>query len=227
VIQVDHGFATDAAILPDINEFAFSFDMPYTESTYDFTYETFLPTVSLSFFVPPDIHASSRILTSQGIINTADDQRPYNLLKASVLPAQKKVDLHLEGLLTQLPSNTPTSFNPLLIWLIVAGIIILAALGILWFVFGARRGAAPRNLRQARSKKSSANRPAKKGVTGKVHRSNASTASEREQALLDTLLKLDRDYEEGKLSKEVYEERRGKTKARLRSILSEKEGSVR
>jgi hypothetical protein len=232
VIQVDRGFATDAALLPGTNEFAFAFDMPYTSSTYDFNYETFLPTVSLSFFVPPDIHASSRVLTSQGIVNTGNDERPYNLLKASVLPPQKNVDLHLEGLLTQLPSNTPTSFNPLLIWLIVAGIIILAALGILcFFVISVRprqaQGAAPKNSRQARSRKTSARRSSKKGVADKVHRSNTSTASEREQALLDALLKLDQEYEEGKLSKEVYEERRGKTKARLRSILSEKESSVR
>ena len=232
VIQVDRGFATDAALLPGNNEFAFSFDMPYTSSTYDFNYETFLPTVSLSFFVPPDIHASSRILASQGIVNTGNDERPYNLLKASVLPSQKNVDLHLEGLLTQLPSDAPTSFNPLLIWLIVAGIIILATLGIIWFVNSSRRtqaqGHARTNAKKVRSKKASANLPQKKGVAtaDKVNRSGTSTATDRKQTLLDALLKLDQEYEEGKLSKEVYEERRGKTKARLRSILSEKESSV-
>jgi hypothetical protein len=235
VIQVDRGFATDAALLPENNEFAFSFDMPYTSSTYDFDYETFLPTVSLSFFVPPDIHASSQVLTSQGIVNTNANERPYNLLKASALPSQKHVDLHLEGLLTQLPSDTPTSFNPLLIWLIVAGILILATLGIVWFISSSRRGQtqvargpSPTNAKKVRSKKSAANRPQKKGVAtaGKMNRPGASTAGEREQALLDALLKLDQEYEEGKLSKEVYEERRGKTKARLRSILSEKESSV-
>jgi hypothetical protein len=234
VIQVDRGFATDAALLPGNNEFSFSFDMPYTSSTYDFSYETFLPTVSLSFFVPPDIHASSRMLTSQGIVNTGNNERPYNLLKASALPSQKNVDLHLEGLLTQLPSETPTSFNPLLIWLIVVGIIILAIFGILWFVSGTRRGP----LRGVASRKSKGTqgrqeqtgvRSQKKGVAAsdKANRSSGSTAKEREQALLDTLLKLDREYEAGKLSKEVYEERRGKTKARLRTILSEKESTVR
>jgi hypothetical protein len=222
VIQVDRGFATDAALLPGDNEFAFAFDMPYTSSTYDFNYETFLPTVSLSFFVPPDIHASSHVLTSQGIVNTGDNERPYNLLKATVLSSQKNVDLHLEGLLTQLPSDSATSFDPLLIWLIVAGIIILATLGIVWFVISSRRGTG-------RSKKSSVKRPQKKDVAAadKMNKPKASTVKEREQALLDALLKLDQEYEAGKLSKEAYEERRGKTKARLRSILSEKESSVR
>lgn len=224
VVQVDRGFATDAALLPGNNDFAFSFKMPYTASTYDFNYETFLPTVALSFFVPPDIHASSQVLTSQGIVNTVDNERPYNLLKATVLPAQKNVDLHLEGLLTQLPSDSATSFNPLLIWLIVAGIVILATLGIVWFVISSQR---PRNAKKTSRKKSSANLPQKKGVAAANKAPRGSTSKEREQALLDTLLKLDQEYEAGKLSKEVYEERRGKTKARLRSILSEKESSIR
>jgi hypothetical protein len=226
VIQVDRGFATDAALLPGNNEFAFSFDMPYTSSTYDFTYETFLPTVALSFFVPPDIHASSQVLTSQGIVNTGDNQRPYNLLKATGLPSQKHIDLHLEGLLTQLPSDSATSFNPLLIWLIFAGIVILATLGIAWFVIGSHQ---PRKSKKAKGKKPSANLSQKKGSipTDKVNQPKPSTIKEREQALLDALLKLDQDYEAGKLSKEAYQERRGKTKARLRAILTEKESSLR
>jgi 5-hydroxyisourate hydrolase-like protein (transthyretin family) len=248
VIQVDRGFATDAALLPGNSDFAFSFDMPYTASTYDFSYETFLPTVSLSFFVPPDIHASSQVLASQGIVNNRDDnERPYNLLTATALPSQKKVDLHLEGLLTQLPSGSATSFNPLLVWLIMAGLVILATLGIVWFVVGSRQGqaqgAAPTSAKNARGqgqaqgitsmdskdargKESSAKRSPQKGAADSAKNPAASTTKDREQALLDALLKLDQDYEAGRLSKEVYEERRGKTKARLRSILSEKESSI-
>lgn len=215
VVQVDRGFATDAALLPGDNEFAFSFDMPYTSSTYDFNYETFLPTVSMSFFVPPDIHASSHVLTSEGIVNTGSDGRPYNRLKASALLPQQNVDLHLDSLLTQLPSDSPTSFNPLLVWLIVAGIIFLAGIGILWFVTNVRRGPAPTGSKSVRRGPAQGTAPTRSKV------------GESEQALLDALLKLDREYEEGKLSKEVYEERRGKTKARLRAILSEKGSSVR
>jgi hypothetical protein len=226
VVQVDRGFATDAALLPGNSEFAFSFDMPYTSSTYDFTYETFLPTVAISFFVPPDIHASSQVLTSQGIVNTGENQRPYNLLRATALPSQKHVDLRLEGLLTDLPSDSATSFNALLIWLILAGIVILATLGVVWFVISSQR---PRKSQKANSKKTSANPSQKKRSvpTDQVNQPKPSTAKEREQALLDALLKLDQDYETGKLSKEVYEERRRKTKARLRSILTEKESTLR
>jgi hypothetical protein len=114
----------------------------------------------------------------------------------------------------------------LLIWLIAAGIVILATFGIVWFVIGSRRS---RNAKNTTGKKSSTNVSHKKGKTtaDKAKTPNASTSKEREQVLLGALLKLDQEYEAGKLSKEVYEERRSKTKARLRSILSEKESSVR
>ena len=85
----------------------------------------------------------------------------------------------------------------------MGGIILLATLGIVWFVINSHR---PRKKRRGRP---------------------WSTPKQREQALLDALLKLDQEYEAGKLSQEVYEERRRKTKARLRSILSEKESSIR
>lgn len=46
--------------------------------------------------------------------------------------------------------------------------------------------------------------------------------SDKEQALLQELLDLDKAFEAGKLTKKVYQERRAKTKARLRAIMREK-----
>jgi hypothetical protein len=109
---------------------------------------------------------------------------------------------------------------------VVAGIVVLATLGVAWFVISSHR---PLNTKKVGGKKSSANQSQKKGVVApdRVKRPGDSTTGGREQALLDALLKLDQEYEAGKLTKEGYEERRRKTKARLRSILSEKESSVR
>ena len=45
---------------------------------------------------------------------------------------------------------------------------------------------------------------------------------EKEQALLQELLDLDKAFEAGKLTKKVYQERRAKTKARLRTIMHQK-----
>jgi hypothetical protein len=60
-----------------------------------------------------------------------------------------------------------------------------------------------------------------------VKRQSAPSREERQEKLLQDLLELDKDYEAGRLSKAVYEERRGKTKARLRTIMSEREISKR
>src|SRR2546425_6529648 len=69
VIQVDSGFATDAALPPGTSQFAFSFQVPYTNTSYDFAYTVVYPTVDLSLLVPLDIHASSSGLDSQGLVN--------------------------------------------------------------------------------------------------------------------------------------------------------------
>ena len=53
------------------------------------------------------------------------------------------------------------------------------------------------------------------------------TPKNKKEILLQELLTLDKAFESGKLSKSVYNERRAKTKARLRSLLSEQEASRR
>src|SRR5438552_11264789 len=58
-MQVDRGFATDVPVPPGDSQFAFTFDMPYTTSSYDFDYTVVYPTVQLSFLVPTEIHACS------------------------------------------------------------------------------------------------------------------------------------------------------------------------
>src|SRR5713101_1756989 len=65
VIQVDPGFATDAALPPGSSQFAFSFQVPYTTSSYDFRYTIVYPTVNLSLLVPLNIHASSAAMDIQ------------------------------------------------------------------------------------------------------------------------------------------------------------------
>src|SRR5579884_3886622 len=86
VIQVNSGFATNAALPPGDSEFAFSFDVPYTGTAYNLNYTTLYPTVSLSFLVPPDIHATPHALTAQGTV-TGSDQHVYQSFKASTVLA--------------------------------------------------------------------------------------------------------------------------------------------
>jgi hypothetical protein len=52
---------------------------------------------------------------------------------------------------------------------------------------------------------------------------SASTTKERKEALMHELLELDKEFENGTLSHDAYQERRARTKARLRTLLSEQE----
>src|ERR1051326_1931416 len=80
-IQVDSGFAANAAVPPGDSQFAFVFDMPYTTSSYDFDYTVLYPPVQLSLLVPPEIHATSDTLKGQGLVTSNLDT--YNLLQAT------------------------------------------------------------------------------------------------------------------------------------------------
>ena len=209
VIQVERGFATDAALPPGDSQFAFSFEVPYTASSYDFAYTVMYPTVQLSVMVPPDIHAASSTLTSQGVITA--DQHPYHLFKASQLLANQEAHLQLEGLPVHKPVSAPSALNTTTVWLMVALLIMLVILVVTWFLL---RSYQRKNMKQQiRSRARTATK------------SSASTAKDREQALLQELLELDKAFEAGKLSKATYQERRAKTKARLRAILHEQEVS--
>ncbi len=236
-VQVDRGFASNAAVLPGISQFAFTFDMPYSESGYDFDYLVAYPTVQLSLYVPPDIHASSDTLASQGIVTA--NQQPYQLLHATTLQPGKEVHTQLEGLPLVLPNVGPSSTSGAnTLWLIAALIAMAIVVLLTWSIYRSRRHravpvpAAKSNgkvqvqpARVAKSVKSTKTLPMlaekveKIGETGKTERVEKG-ASEQQQALLLELLDLDTAYEAGKLSKLVYQERRAKTKAKLRSLLA-------
>jgi hypothetical protein len=105
-IQVDSGFASNAARPPGDSQFSFTFYMAYTTSSYDFNYIVVYPTVLLAYLVPPEIQASSDTLTSQGSVNS--QQQTYKLLQAKALLANKEVHVQLDGLPTlPIVASTP------------------------------------------------------------------------------------------------------------------------
>ncbi len=219
-IQVDRGFATDAALLPGDNEFSFSFEVPYTSSSYDLRYTPMYPTVSLSFLVPPDIHASSRTLHAQGEVNTGSDQHPYSLFKATGLSTGREIQVGLEGLPASTSAPAPAAPNSSTTLLIVVLLLMAAIQVATWILY--------RNRRRQPTRKSAARRvkdQVSKGAGSARAVSAAKPASDRQQALLQELLELDKAFEAGKINKASYEERRGKTKARLRALISEQEST--
>ncbi len=234
-VAVSTGFASDAALPPGSSGFSFTFDIPYTSSTYDFRYDVILPTVQLSLMVPSELHATSSALTSQGI--TTANNHPYLLLQGQKLLQGNEIHAEIEGLPVNkalIPADN--SINPIILWLIVGLLVMLAILAVTWFLYRARHqpeseGKVASNGKTAKGTKAAqssnpkvtgvGNRTTKAAVNGNGKRSNS--PQEQEQALLQELLALDRSFEEGKISKAAYQEKRARTKARLRALLSEKE----
>src|SRR5947209_1801787 len=132
-IQVDRGFAANAAVPPGDSQFAFVFDMPYTTSSYDFDYTVLYPTVQLSLLVPPDIHAASDILKGQGLVTSNLDT--YNLLQATPQLTNTQIHVQLDGLPAITPTTNSTTPNPIPSWLIVALLIMAAILLGTWFLY--------------------------------------------------------------------------------------------
>ncbi len=218
VIQVDRGFASDAALLPGSNEFSFSLELPYTTTTYDFQYETIYPTVQLSFLVDPNLHASVNTLKPGGVVEASNHS--YLVFKGTVLPARQQITMHLEGLPLSKDASAP-SFNATTIWLIVGIVLACALVALTWFLYRSRQHGAALAIA---NKQNGRRRPVP--VLPDATKKQASR-EERQEKLLQELLQLDKNYEAGKVTKSVYEERRSKTKARLRSLMSERETSKR
>jgi 5-hydroxyisourate hydrolase-like protein (transthyretin family) len=219
VIQVDHGFASDAALLPGSNDFAFSFEVPYQHPSYTFNYQAQYPTIGVSVLVPTKLHSSASGLTSQGVVNAGSDQATYHAFTTSALLSQQQFNLTIDGLPLPPPATaTVSSLNPVVVWIIVTVILILIIGALSWYLAFSRRkqvrnASGPRKKSHAKR----SNAPTKKQMEA------PSTATERREQLLQEMLRLDREYEQGKLTKAVYEERRGKTKALLRTVMSERE----
>jgi len=222
-IQVDSGFASNAAIPPGDSQFAFSFDMPYTASSYDFNYTVVYPTVLLTFLVSSGIQASSDTLTSQGPITS--EQQTYNLLQAKTLLANKEVHVQLDGL-PALPvvAITPaaTSSNAGVPWLVIVLLIMAAILSVTGVVYRS----VSRQATSMYGKNGPHGKQRPKQQVQREHKAAPIRADpkvgEGEKALLQELLELDKGYEAGKMKKAVYQERRAKIKAKLRALMGEK-----
>jgi hypothetical protein len=212
-IQVDPGFASNAAVPPGDSELDFSFQIPYTTSQYDFGYTVVYPTVQLSVFVPQDIHANSSGLNSAGLVSA--DKRPYHLFQGQVLAPGVQVHVELNGLPVSSSAANSSSSNSsgLWMWIVVALLVMLAILGITWILYRSTRRSA--STRQA-------HRGERGGTAQRDRESKKDTnqVQERQQALLQELLDLDKAFEAGKIKKTEYQQRRAKTKARLRALMS-------
>lgn len=211
-IQVATGFASNAAVLPGTSRFSFSFQVPYSGSSYHFSYTSIYPTLTLSLLTPLNmlVHAPQG-LNTQGTVNTPSGT--YQLLKAQTLRTNQTVQIDLNGLpvpIKAAPTALQAAVNPTTLWLVSLLIVVLALAGVGGYFYNVRRQRAKRAKQRAVTHKGKVAPPPKK-----------SAALTSKEALLQELLALDKTYEAGKLQKTAYQEQRARLNAHLRSLISE------
>lgn len=212
-IQVDAGFASNAAVLPGTSRFSFSFQVPYSGNSYQFAYKTVYPTVALSLLTPTTILTTTQGLTAQGPTNTKSGT--YDTFQAKTLRANQDIQAHLDGLpMPTRPAPQQPSLNPNLIWLVALLIVLLALVGVGGYLYNTRKRKAARSRRRPTT-------PAKRHTRTAAPARKKSVASTSKEALLQEMLELDKAYEARKLKKAIYQEQRAHLKTRLRELLSE------
>ncbi len=216
-IQVDTGFASDAALPPGTSQFAFSFQVPYSTANYDFSYTIVYPTADLTLLAPLQFHASSAGMDSQGPVNA--NQRTYQQFKAQKLLAGTQIHVQLEGLPLPQPAPSPSPLNQNTLWIIVALLLMLAIVSVTWFIY--------RLSRHQTSRRGGRGVDAGRGPLGRPWWGNTRSSSndpnpsskDQQETLLQELLDLDTAYEAGTIKKTEYQERRANTKAQLRRLM--------
>jgi len=208
--QVNTGFASNAAVPPGTSEFSFSFQVPYSGNSYNFTYKTIYRTASLSVLTPTDFSVTPQGLTAQGPTNTSTGT--YLSFQAQTVAANSTVGMQLGGLPTPktATASTPSiTLSPGLLWLVIALIVLIILVGIGGYIY-----------QQRKQRETSKRKPAaRKNVpTGKK-----AVASVTKESLLQEMLELDKAFDAGKLKKAAYQEQRARLKNRLRPLMDEEE----
>ena len=208
-VQVDNGFASNAAVPPGTSEFSFSFQVHYSGTGYAFTYKAVYPTLSLTLLTPTNLLTTPQGLTSKGPTNTKSGT--YQMFQAKTLGTNSSIGVQLAGLPAQIKTTTQQSaFNSNLLWLVALLIVLILLAGIGGYVYNTRKRQASR----ARQRQTTRRSP----VPGASKKSVASTTKD---ALLREMLELDKAFEAGKLKKAAYQDQRERLKARLRKLMDE------
>jgi len=218
--QVNTGFASNAAVPPGTSQFSFSFQVPYSGRSYNFTYKALYPTVELSLLTPTNFQTTPQGLDPKGPKNTQSGT--YNSFEVKTLGADKSVQARLDGLPAPAQTAQPqtSSLNPNLIWLVALLIVLMALVGIGGYLYNTRR-------RKAAASRRKANMPARKNNATAPPARKKPAGPATKEALLQEMLELDKAYETHKLKKAAYQEQRARLKARLRGLMDEQAESKR
>lgn len=200
--QVDTGFGANATVPPGASNFAFAFDVPYTGTSYTFTYNAEYPTDKVLVLSSPGMNATSTSLAPQPPINASGQS--FAVLSGGTQPSGNTVTFALNHL--PLAGQDPDfDFRLLLIVGAILTLLLLIALGLY-----VRRGALVVALRPSpRTSRSRAHLPT----------SDQTRTAEHKQ-LLQALLDLDTARASGSLSENKYRARQSELRASLRALLA-------
>jgi len=182
------------------------------------------------------------------------NQRTFQQFNAKKLLADSQIHVQLDGLHVSQPAANPQPLNQNTLWFILALILMLAIVSLTWFIYRlsrrqttsgqkqtpqssqtSRRGGSGVDARRGPLGRPASNMDARRGPLGRPASSSSNDAhpsqKDQQEALLHELLNLDQAYEAGTIKKAEYEERRTRTKAQLRSLMSkdlvEKSGTTK
>ncbi|GEM_PF-866486 len=210
VIQINGGFATSATVPPGSTQFAFSFDAPYSGTTFTLPFTAEYPTAQVVALVPPDIFVSSSPgFQAQGEVIAFSNR--YQVFTANTLAVNKRVSINM----FELPKAGETSDldTTQLTWLAIALAMLIAIL----LLFYLRSGdlAVALGLVPARTLKA-----ARQAETTAKRLDRGQREAERKR-LLKRLLALEKAHTTGALTDEEYRQKQAETRAALRSLLAD------
>jgi hypothetical protein len=206
--QVAAGFGANATVPPGQTQFAFVFDLPYTETSYTFPLKVVYPAEKLTALVPQDITVQPGDFSDKGVITTAGSQ--YHVLDHGALDAGAQAQLRLEALP---PPGTPATLDARLLTIFAGLLALLLALlvglyirrGDLATVFGLAPAAVARRREKVRA---------------------ASPHEEERLTLLRQLLALEQARAKGKLDAEAYRREEAATRDQLKALLIQTEAQA-
>ena len=207
VVTTDKGFGSTATVPPGTTDFAFSIDIPYTETSAELSFKPVYSATRIVVLVPPDMFVDGRDFAAQGVIESLGSR--YQVFTVGNVAADKQDSLRLTGL-PQAGEKSYLDARALTIFALILALLALAAL--LLYVRRGDIGMALGLIPTARSVDD---------VAGAHHSTDADKIEAGEQQrLLNELLSLERSRESGILTEAEFKQRDRELRQDLRSIMA-------
>jgi len=207
--SVGSGFSATATLPPGETQFAFAFDVPYTDTQYTLPYESVYSTEQVIALVPPDMFVDNSSYTAQGIVDTFGSR--YQVFYVNNLKAQAQSTLHLWNL----PKAGEPSYLDFHALVILAGVLMLT-IALMLFLYLKRGdlaivfGLLPKEALEAAW-----------AASGRATDLTDDERAVRRKRLLQDVLDLEQARNDGKLNEALYRRRSGDKRRQLRLLLAD------